>query len=303
MLAKTSLLVGVVIGATLLAGRAHAQTEITPEPNPHAADAPMEGGEEQLTLPKGRLILDAFLEANLSSDLVFKPFSISPDIWYGATDEITVGLVHSTPGATGFMGEIGAGFTGNGDSLCLSGSDPGNGCPDVYTGFGLEGRYKLKPMYGFAVAADGGLYVRHLSDPFEFSLKVGALGRWHKDKLAVEINPSLMIGLSNRTVSQADGAGGTVDVTLNNDVLFIPGTVIYTVAPQIDVSGQTGFVIPFEDTGDRYAIPLSIGAHYHLNESVNLTLALSLPRLIASSSGGLTGFDARVLTLGGNYAF
>jgi hypothetical protein len=298
MLAKTTVLAGVVIGATLFAGRAHAQTETDPDAKPHAADAAAEGGEEQLTLPKGRALLDAFLEANLSSGAAFKPFSISPDVWYGATDEITVGLVHSALGATGFMGRLGA-FNG-GDALCLAGSD--NGCPDVYPGFGLEGRYKLKPAFGFTLAADGGLYFRHLSDPFEFSLKVGALGRWHKDKLAVEINPSLLIGITNRTVSQT-AAGVTVDATVNGDFFFIPGTVLYTVAPQIDISGQTGFVIPFENTGDLYAIPLSIGANYHLNESVNLTLALSLPRLIASSNGGQTGFDDRVLTLGGNYAF
>lgn len=300
MLAKTSLLAGVVIGATLFAGRAHAQTEIAPEPSPHAADAMGEGGEEQLTLPKGRAVLNAFLEINLSSDAVGKPISLSPDVWYGVTDEITAGLVHSNAGATGFMGAIGSGFTGNGASLCLAGSD--NGCPDVYTGFGLEGRYKLKPAFGFTLVADGGLYVRHLSDPFELSLKIGALGRWHKDKLAVELNPSLLIGITNRTQSQTVG-GVTLDVTLNDDVLFLPGTVLYTVAPQIDVMGQTGFFLPLEHTGDTYAIPLSVGASYHLNESVNLTLALSLPRLIASSNGGQTGFDARVLTLGGNYAF
>jgi hypothetical protein len=301
MLAKTSLLAGVVIGATLFAGRARAQTETEPEAKPHAADAMGEGGEEQLTLPKGRLVLNAFFEINLSDSAAFKPFSISPDLWYGATDEITVGLVHSALGTTGFMGGIGTYGLGNGDGLCLSGSGDG-GCADVYPGFGLEGRYKLKPAFGFTLAADGGLYVRHISDPIELSIKIGALGRWHKDKLAVEINPSLLIGLTNRTQSETAG-GVTVDLTLNDDILFIPGTVLYTVAPQIDVMGQTGFFLPLEHTGDTYAIPLSVGASYHLNESVNLTLALSLPRLIASSSGGQTGFDARVLTLGGNYAF
>ena len=47
-------------------------------------------------------------------------------------------------------------------------------------------------------------------------------------------------------------------------------------------------------------IPLSIGAHYTLNESLNLFLAFTFPAIVAGSNGGV---DARSLTLGANYAF
>src|SRR3954470_25033757 len=117
MLGKTSTILCVVIGA--LSSTARAEPDET-EPRAAAATA---DGADQLTLPKGRVLLDAFVEINLSTDQAFKPVSLSPDIWYGATDDVTVGLVHSGVGRSGFIGGIA-------DSLCLTGSD--NGCSDVY---------------------------------------------------------------------------------------------------------------------------------------------------------------------------
>src|SRR5215510_14579538 len=141
MIAKKTTLLCVGLGATLLARRGDAQPETEPDAKPAAMATAGAEGTDQLTLPKDRLVLDAFIEANLSSDAVFKPFSISPDLWYGATDDITVGLVHSAVGRSGIIGAGGA-VAGAGNALCLAGTD--NGCPDVYPGFGLDARYKLK---------------------------------------------------------------------------------------------------------------------------------------------------------------
>jgi hypothetical protein len=279
MLAKTSTIACVVLGV-LFAGRVHAQPDPDSEAKPtEAGPAAGADGADQLTLPKGRALLDAYIAASLSSDAVFKPFSISPDIWYGATDDITVGLVHSYLGTTGFIG-------GAGQSLCLSGT--GGGCSDVYKNVGLDARYKLK-VGSLAAAAGGGLYITHITDPFGLAVKLGGAVRWHQGKLAVEVDPNLFFGLTNRDAG-------------NGDVFDLPATVFYAVTPMISAAVQTGFQIPFQNTGDLYAIPLSIGAHYRVNESLNVSLAFSLPRLIGGSLGG-NGFDVRSLTLGGTYAF
>ncbi|HEY0482669.1 MAG TPA: hypothetical protein VGD37_34340 [Kofleriaceae bacterium] len=287
MIAKKTTLLWAVLGATLLAARANAQPQTEPEgeAKPAAGDTGTDGAA-QLTLPKGRLVLDVFVPIGLSTGAAFKPISISPDVWYGATPDLTVGLVHSSVGASGFIGGVGT-------SLCLSGT--ANGCPDVYRGFGLDARYKLKTGM-FAWAADGGLFFSHLSDPLLLSLKLGAVGRWESGKLAVELQPNLFIGVTNRSQTVA-----MVDVTTNPDILSIPVTVLYAVTPMISVSGQVGVSLPLENAGDNYAIPLSIGGHYHVNESLNVTLAFSLLRLAAGADP--KGFDARSLTLGGTYAF
>jgi hypothetical protein len=290
MLAKTSTLACVVLGTMFPVHLATAQAQPVVAPNGagSAADATY-----QLTLPPGRLLLEAFAEMNLSSGAVFKPFSLAPDVWYGATPELTVGLVHSGRAATGFIGTFG-------DSLCLTGVE--NGCPDVYHNVGLAARYQLPRSPGaFVWAIDGGLYASNL-DPFALAIKLGVVSRWQQsEKLVVELSPSLFLGVTER------------DNVLNKETLYIPATAAYTVAPQTAVALQLGFVLPIEDIAEAYAIPLSIGAHREINESLTLHLTFSLPRLIAGSPDEVMGMpapgtlpdglDVRTLTLGGSYAF
>jgi len=264
---KTSTLVCVALGALLSTARA--------DPEPTA----------QLTLPRGRVLLDAFLEINLSDGLAGKPISLSPDVWYGATDELTVGLVHSSLGTTGFIGGVG-------QALCLSGD--ANGCDGVYPGAGVEVRYKLKPRE-FAWAVSGGLYAQDF-DPLQLAIKLGAVGRWEQGKLAVELAPSLFVGFTHRDVDLANNV-----LRSNGETLLVPVTGFYTVAPKIAVALQLGLVLPFEHTGDNYAVPVSISGHYQIDNSASVNLALALPRLVAGSP--LDGVDARSITLGGTYAF
>src|SRR3954447_23286938 len=132
MLAKNTTIVGVVLGM-LFAVRAHAQPDPDSETKPLDAAAASAGGEggEQLTLQKGRAGVNAYLEIDPSARAACKPISIAPDVWYGVTDDITAGVVHSTLGTTGFMGAAG-------DSLCLTGS--GSGCPHLSPNGGVGGR-------------------------------------------------------------------------------------------------------------------------------------------------------------------
>jgi hypothetical protein len=286
MLEKTTALVCVALGAMLSTARADNDSDSESKPAAEVTAATADGAD-QLTLPKGRLLLAAFFEMNLSSGAVLKPFSISPDVWYGVTDDITVGLVHSAVGGSGFIGGVA-------NSLCLAGES--GGCADLYPGAGADVRYNLKKGM-LAYAVDGGLYALHLSDPLLLSVKLGVAARWHSGPLAVELQPNVFVGVTNRTVA---GVAGAPDITVNGDILSLPGTVLFNVAPKIDVAAQTGIVLPLENTSDAYFVPLSIGGFYHLNESLNVSLAFSLPRLIAASGGGA---DARSLTLGGTYAF
>src|SRR5580692_3652648 len=98
------LVVAVLVAAGSLA-RADTATAEAPPPS-------------SLVLPQGKLLLDVYLEMSLSSNAVFSPVSLAPDLWYGLTDAWTLGLVHSTAGATGFIGV-------SGDSLCLTGTSDG----------------------------------------------------------------------------------------------------------------------------------------------------------------------------------
>jgi hypothetical protein len=278
---RTTLAVACVLGGALADARAD-----NPTPPPAAGE-----GADQLVLPKGRGVIDAFLEINLDSGAAGKPISLSPDIWYGATDDITVGLIHSAVGETGLMGEVG-------DSLCLTGTS--NGCAHVYDNVGADVRYNLKKGT-LAYAFDGGLFFDSF-DPTLLRLKLGLTGRWHSGQVALEFQPALFFGLSNRTVDEMMG-GTMVTVTVNGDDLTLPATLMYSVTPQIAVALQLGLFLPFESTGDEYFLSLSFGAHYQLNDKLNLHLAFSLPRVAAGDFVAPKGGDARTLTLGGGYAF
>jgi hypothetical protein len=238
---------------------------------------------EQLTLPAHKLVINGFFEVNLSKKQAFKPVSISPDIWYGVTDEATVGLVHSSLGTTGFLGGVG-------DSLCLSGKK--NNCVHPYPNVGADLRYRLAAPF----SVDAGLFIRN-TDPFQLAVKIGADARWRFDRLTVEALPSLFFGLSNRSEVESQ----------NKDWLYLPVTASYEIVDHLDVALQTGLALQWEEAGDNYSIPLALAGRYQVTKGLGLGLAFALPRLIAPSKkvDGIEtphGFDARTLMLGGSYA-
>ncbi len=252
-----------------------------------AIDAHAEDGSvqtDQLTLPAHKLVINGFFEASLSKKQAFKPISISPDIWYGVTDDATVGLVHSSVGTTGFLGGVG-------DSLCLSGKS--NNCAHPYPNVGADLRYRLMTP----ISVDAGLFIRDTSDPFQLALKIGADARWRFNRLALEALPSLFFGLNNRSKG----------LSQNKDWLYLPITASYEVVDRFQVALQTGLALQFEKASENYSIPLAVAGRYQVTKELGLGLAFALPRLIAPSKkiNGIEpphGFDVRTLILGGSYA-
>jgi hypothetical protein len=234
--------------------------------------------ERQLTLQGGHALIDAFLEVNLSKDLALKPVSIAPDLWYGVSDDLTLGLVHSGRGATGLFGSAGNG-------LCLTGKS--KGCPHVYDNIGLDARYHLVRQGAFTLAADGGLYAMTF-DPFELALKLGAIARVQGGAFSFELGPNLFIGLNKR------GAG-------NQEVLTVPGTFMYALSPQLALALQLGLWIPFVDTS-LGMFGGSLGVQYFATDHFILDAAFSLPALVGGSAVK-DGVDIRTFTLGVGYAF
>src|SRR6187401_2658493 len=208
--------------------------------------------EQQMTLPGGRFFIQGFAEISLSKDAAFEPFSIAPDLWYGVSDLITVGLVHSGRASTGLYG-------GAGNGLCLTGEE--GGCPDVYGNGGIDGRYHFYRGSGMTVSAEGGLFAGPF-DPFTAALKLGVVGRWQAGAIAVDLAPNLFIGLSEREPE----VGADVAIGTNNkETLNLPITALYMLSSQIGLALQLGAVVPFEETGDLYTVGISLGGQYMLS--------------------------------------
>ncbi len=77
--------------------------------------------------------------------------------------------------------------------------------------------------------------------------------------------------------------------------------MIYGLSPRLGLAGQAGAIVPFNETGDTFAISLSIGAQYMVTEKIMADAAFSLPAL-AGGDALETGATARVFTLGVGYA-
>ena len=273
-------------------GEAPASPVAVTNPAPATAAASTSPTGNQLVLPRGRWLIDATLSLNLSDSAAFKPVSLSPDVWYGATDKLTIGLVHSTAGATGFQGGIGT-------SLCLTGSS--NGCASFYNDVGVDARYRMGAG-DFTWALDGGLYIDAIDPSFQFAVKLGVDGRYQAGKLAIEFAPSLFIGLTNRNPPPIMVGTVTEPAPPNSERLGIPITAIYQATDKVAVAAQLGVILPFSNSGDLFTIPFSIGAMYRYDEHINLGLTFSLPA-IAGGTDVPTGASERVLALGGGYAF
>ena len=240
---------------------------------------------KRMTLPQNQLYLQAFLPMNLSSGAEFEPTSLPPDVWYGVTKELTLGITHSRHAADGFFGGPGAG-------ICFVGED--SGCPNVIANTAVQGRYHL-PVEQLPVAAEGGLVISSY-DPFELALKAGVVGRWDAGKLSASFGLNMFFGLSGRTTGE-----GMAEVTSNGEVVNLPITVTYAVTPALSLGGQTGVGLPLQETADTYFVPLAAGGRYMVTSKIHADLIFSFPLLISGAEEN--GLDVRVLTLGGGYVF
>jgi len=226
-----------------------------------------------MTAPKGSLSIMAHLDVNLSKDAAFKPVSIAPDIWYGATEKLSVGLTHSALATSGFWGGPGAG-------LCLTGED--NGCGNTLSNTGLQARYDLSStMEGLAF--EGGFIMRDF-DPFVLGGKLGVVMTKDIGSLQLAIAPNFQFGLTEREA-------------FNKEVLNVPVSLMYGLNETVLVGGQTGISLPLSNTGDTWRLPVSLVGQALLSEKYYVFGAFTLPSI---AGGDLlpTGIDSRVLTLG-----
>jgi hypothetical protein len=277
-----------ILGTLAVASTAYAD-EVEEPTTPTAAAISAVAPGERVTMPPKRAFLHANVQIGLFADNAFDPVSIAPDIWYGVNEKLTVGLVHSSMALLGIMGGIG-------DSLCIA----GDGCGDVYNNVGLDARYEV--LRGNAtIAVNGGLQAASV-DPLQLRLKAGIVGRFRPSpasKLSVDFAPALFFGVTERDGAIMSSSG-------NKELLIIPVTALYQAATKLSAGVQVAAVVPFENAGDLFFIPVSLGATYQIDYRLSVDVAFTLLRLAGGSGYDLiggTGFDARTLTLGVGYAF
>jgi hypothetical protein len=237
---------------------------------------------EPAVLEPGQISLGAILDVNLSSDSVFEPVELAPDLLYGAAPRLEIGIVHSGIRTTGF-------YASQGGGLCLTGTD--GGCIDTYDNPALLGRYLLIDGE-LAVAADGGLVVRSLDDPFALSFKAGLVVQLQLGALWLESAPNLFIGLTGRTI---EGSGG--DVAFNRERVHLPLAIGYGISEAFDAFVQVGIASALDGFADSFTGPVAAGARYDVGDSLSVLAWFGFDNLIGNDGT----LDARRIAIGARY--
>jgi len=231
-----------------------------------------------LVLTHGMVELAVHAEANLSRKTNFEPLSLAPDLRYGVTDRLTIGLVHSNA-AVGFVGAVGNG-------LCLGGARPNADpsmpavCAHLYNSTGLEGVYSLSAGASpWALAVRGYAMVRgHGStQAFGATSGAGARARWTKDRLAVQLDPALAIDYTD---------GGDTELLLQ-----FYANAQYQLSSRFAASAGAGYYGPVDEMG---ALPLTLGMLFAVDK--NIDVAANAALMDVSDS-----IDARSLTISFSY--
>jgi hypothetical protein len=233
-----------------------------------AAPAPAAKPPGSVNIKKGGINLQVNVEMNMSKELVMKPFSLAPDVQYGVTPELTVALITSNAGTTGFRGASGAG-------LCLAGEE--KGCKTVFNNVGLQGTYGF--MKGsMALGGQAGIFTTLTKDAMGDGLtlmraKVGLVGKYTAGKIMVNFATTAFIGVSKRKDAN------------NTESLWVPVAVGYKATPELTVGLGTGVKIPHLSkaegaaaggAGDEWNIPVGVSGNYAINKQMSAGLAFVL---------------------------
>lgn len=183
-----------------------------------------------------------------------RPLSLAPDVWWGATDALTVGLVHSNASVDRFQ---------PGASLCVRTDGPVY-CDAAYHGSGIDARY-LVVRGPIAIAPRARLLVRDI-DPFKPALTLGVLAKWTHTRFAIAADPYLQLGLAN----QQHGNRAQLFVPLE---LALQPTCRWQIALSTGWNSVLGLV-------DDWHVPVALGVRARVTTHFDIGATFGFPTLL-----------------------
>jgi hypothetical protein len=208
------------------------------------ADPPSDLVARPIVLDAGQLDAQLTLEAALGTPFA-QPESLAPDLWFGVTSRLTVGVVHSDPSLDRITTTA---------SFCVVRN--GIQCDRFYEGSGLDARWGAMDNGELAIAPRVRLYVHGL-DPTLPATTVGALIRWHRGRFAIVADPYLRFSLAHAQ----DGNRGGIVVPV---YLELQPTCRW----MIDV--QTGWDSEFDVISDGWHVPVAVGVTVAVTRAIDV---------------------------------
>ena len=211
--------------------------------------------ERPLTLPSGTFELTLPVTVNLSQDLVGKPVSIGPSLFYGITQDVTIGIYHPV-------------------GLCLTGES--NGCAKVYDDVGAAALVSLYRGGNYQLIGQARLEFDRLSDPIFLQGQVGLGAKATFGPAALAAQAVFGFGITNRDQGNVKQL---VAIELDPQLEIVHGLAIEGRIAFIGFVGDDAR--PF---GDTYAIPVGIGVEVTPIHNLDIGVRLEFPNLLGKGS-------------------
>lgn len=218
-----------------------------------------------LTLDAGGY--EARLAVELGLEGTVRPIALAPDLWYGVTDRLTVGVIHSDTS----IDQVAATA-----SFCFRGGP--ETCDHIYRGSGLDVAWSA--LAGALAIAPRVRFLIRDTDPFKPAGTVGALVRWAHARFAIYADPYLRFGLANRDLG-------------NRTTLFLPVWFAFQPAHGILLSLHTGWDSDLAVASDGWHLPVAFDATWRVTPQIDLGLEAGFP----SAFGPQNSVHNRALTL------
>jgi len=232
---------------------------------------PEELAKRPLTLPAGMIEVYAPVNINLSTDLVAKPVRVNPSIYFGVTNNISVGLYTEVEPVTPM-------FAG----LCFGGED--RGCYPVVGKGGFlapllntiagEAVVSLIRKDDYQLAAFAGVEFLTISNPTLARARIGLSDKWAMGNFALPLKVGMHFGLTNRDLAPS----------LTKESVFVDVEPTYNVTQQLAVFGRVAFGSDFTNFSDDIVIPVGFGLEYAVNHSFDVGAKFEFGNLLGKNS-------------------
>jgi hypothetical protein len=209
--------------------------------------------DRPITLAKGMLEIRGNIGVGLSKGATAKAVLIAPDIYYGVSDKLSIGLV-------------------NGNGICLGSKE---NCPGgkVFNDIGVDSIFAFLTG-SLNVGSHVSVVAATLDPKVLLRANVGVLGQKTIGKINILFDPSIGIGLTERD--------------FNKESIAVPLEVDFQATPKLAVSLFTGIGGPLDGFGDAYAIPVGVGALFGMNNKMDFGGAFTFSNL--AGKGGSADF-------------
>jgi hypothetical protein len=233
-----------------------------PPTSPAAATAPPAAAGETrtaLTLRRGGVEVEGDVVVTVSNGSGGEPVYLTPNVYYGVSDALTLGIAENT------QADI---FSTGGGGICLGSDDR---CSKVFNNLSLDALFSFARSADADLAFHGGVDFVELSPDFRAAVRVGLKAKLVSGPIDLLFDPSLDILLNQR------------DTAIYKEFLQIPLRLGIQVASQLNLGVSAALLGPLQSPlgsfGTIYSIPVGVGAVLAISQQLALRAQFTFDNL------------------------